>query len=117
MDELLEFTKQQAAKLDWGTGMESGSFTFKIEHPKSDTGWISLFTVWTGGKIRFRFRNIRNHAGADIADLYFQKLRVLPITKDWNKGDVVSASPGGALEKVFPDKKPSKCSNQQYSIS
>lgn len=105
MDELLEFTKQQDAKLDWGTGMESGSFTFKIEHPKSDTGWISLFTVWTGGKIRFRFRNIRNHAGADIADLYFQKLGVLPITKDWNKGDVASASPGGPLEKVFPDKK------------
>ena len=63
-------------------------------------------TVWTGDKIRFRFRNIRKHAGPEIANSYFQTLAVLPITKGWDKKEVVEAqSPGGTLEETFPDNK------------
>ena len=47
--ELLEFSKQEASKVDWGTGVGSGSFTFKLEHPKSDSGWLSVFTYLDGG--------------------------------------------------------------------
>ena len=104
LQSLLEFSKQHASVVDWGTGKESGSFTFKVDHPKSDSGRISLFTVWTGGTIRFRFRNISNHAGVEIAKVFLRKLSSMAVAKNWKTTEVLEQTPGGKLGEIFSDK-------------
>lgn len=104
VESILEFSKEHASLLDWGTGKESGSFTFKLDHPKSDTGRISLFTIWTSGNIRLRFKNIRKHAGDDVLNLYLNKLSALPIARNWGKKGQDSQSIKMSIEDAFPDK-------------
>lgn len=104
--ELYQFAREKADRVDFGTGQESGSFTFKLEHPKSKSGFIAIFTVWTRGTIRFRFGNIRNRAGEDTAELFFEKLSGLPFAKKWNKKETIqSYGPSATLEEAFPDRK------------
>lgn len=106
--EIYRFTKENADTIDFGTGHESGSFTFKLEYPQSKSGLIALFTVWTSGKIRFRFGNIRRRGDEKTAKLFFDKLSTLHFASKWDKKELVrdhGPSPSAALIEAFPDKK------------
>jgi hypothetical protein len=103
LEKLLNFTKGNSDKLDWGTGAESGSFTFKLQNPKSESDYISLFTVWTSGNIRFRFQNIRSRVGDDTAEMFREKLLFLPVAKRWKQDDIKRYGPGNKLGDAFPD--------------
>ena len=105
LEELLTFSKSNSDKLDWGTGAESGSFTFKLQNPKSESDYISFFTVWTSGRIRFRFQNIRARVGDDAAEMFRKKLLFLPVAKKWKQDDIKRYGPGNNLNEAFPDEK------------
>jgi len=96
---------EQIGKVDWGTGTESGSFTLKVEHPRSQKGLISLFTVWTSGEIRFRFGNMRNRVGQEEVERLHKKLSVLPFVKSWNKKEILMGyGPKHSCGEAFRDK-------------
>lgn len=103
LEKLYAYSKGNSDKLNWGTGTESGSFTFKIQNPQKESEWISLFTVWTGGQIRFRLANIRSHAGIEAAELFQKKLSFMPISKKWKQKDIESYGPANALDEAFPN--------------
>jgi hypothetical protein len=104
LENVYDFTLKNGI-LEWGTGGESGSFTFKFDHPNPKSGKISMFTVWTNGSIRFRFANISDRLGKKFAELYFDKLNVLPVAKKWNKDKVLEKyNPGEKLQEVLPNK-------------
>lgn len=105
LEKLQTFSKSNSDKLDWGTGAESGSFTFKIQNPKLESEYISLFTVWTGGRIRFRFQNIRARVGEDAAEMFRKKLLFLPVAKNWKQDDIKRYGPGNKINEAFPDAK------------
>jgi hypothetical protein len=105
LEKLYTYSKSNSDKLDWGTGAESGSFTFKIQNPKSELDYISLFTVSTSGSIRFRFQNIRTRVGDEVADMFRKKLLFLPVAKKWKQDDIVRYGPGNKLNEAFPDEK------------
>ena len=103
LEKLYDFSEKNADKLDWGTGGESGSFTFKLRNPESESDYISLFTVWTSGNIRFRFQNIRSRVGDDTAEVFRKKLLFLPVAKKWKQDDIRRYGPGNKLGDAFPD--------------
>ena len=105
LEKLEKFSRNNSDKLDWGTGAESGSFTFKLQNPKSESDYISLFTVWTSGSIRFRFQNIRARVGDDVAEMFRKKLLFLPVAKKWKQDDIKRYGPGNKLNEAFPDEK------------
>jgi hypothetical protein len=105
LERLHKFSESNSDKLDWGTGAESGSFTFKLHNAKSESDYISLFTVWTTGNIRFRFQNIRSRIGDDAAELFRGKLLFLPVAKNWKQNDIKRYGPGNKLNDAFPDEK------------
>ena len=91
-------------KVDWGTGAESGSFTLKVQHPKSQKGLISLITVWTDGGIRFRFGNMRNRVGQEEIERFCEKLSMLPFAKSWNKEEIlIGYGPKHSCAEAFPN--------------
>lgn len=102
LDNIYNFTKSNSDKLDWGTGTESGSFTFKLQNPKEGSDYISIFTVWTSGTIRFRFQNIRTRVGDDAAELFKNKLSILPVTKKWKQKDIIKYGPADPIREAFP---------------
>lgn len=102
LQDIYNFTTENA-ELDWGTGTKSGSFTYKFSHPSSKSGFISLFTVWTEGVIRFRYQNVKKNLGKDAADQYLNKLSILPISKNWKKEVLEKYGPSATLQEAFPD--------------
>jgi len=93
-------------KVDWGTGAESGSFTLKVQHPKSQKGLISLITVWTGGEIRFRFGNMRNRVGQEEVQRFCEKFSTLPFAKLWSRDEILNGyGPKHTCAQAFPDEK------------
>jgi len=105
LTELLGFTETNADKFSFGTGSESGSVTFKFKDNRAKSGLVSIFTIWSGGKIRFRFANIRNRIGDKYVNLYYQKLKNALPSKKWNENMLNEYSPGFLLKEVFLDKK------------
>ena len=105
LSELYDFTETYADKFSFGTGSESGSVTFKFTDNRAKSGLVSIFTIWSGGKIRFRFANIRNRIGEKYVNLYYQKLKKVLPSKKWNENILNDGSPGYLLKEIFIDKK------------
>ena len=105
LEKLEEFSGSNSDKMDWGTGADSGSFTFKLKNPKGEPEHISLFTVWTGGRIRFRFQNIRTRLGDEGVEVFQEKLMCLPVAKKWKQDDIKRYGPANKLDEAFPDEK------------
>jgi len=97
---------EKIGKVDWGTGSGSGSFTLKVEHPKSQKGLVSLLTVWTDGPIRFRFGNLRGRVGQEEVERFCKKLSVFPFAKSWQREQIMEGyGPKHTCAEVFPDEK------------
>ena len=97
---------ERIGKVDWGTGSGSGSFTLKVEHPKSQKGLVSLLTVWTDGPIRFRFGNLRGRVGQEEVERLRKKLSVFPFAKSWQREQIIEGyGPKHTCTEVFPDEK------------
>ena len=97
---------EKIGKVDSGTGSGSGSFTLKVEHPKSQKGLVSLLTVWTDGPIRFRFGNLRGRVGQEEVERFCKKLSVFPFAKSWQREQIMEGyGPKHTCAEVFPDEK------------
>lgn len=105
--DLYEFAKQNADVIEWGRGQEKGTFTFKLNHPDSKSGVISLIDVRSNGTITFRFGNITKRLGKEITASFFNKLQSVNFIKGLNKEGVLIKDwgTGGAIIEVLPDQK------------
>lgn len=105
--DLYEFSKQNADSIEWGTGQHKGSFTFKLNHPDSKSGVISLIDLRSNGRIIFRFGNLTKRLGKGIASKFFDALSPLPFIQRWDKGDASENDwgVGGPISEVLPDGK------------
>ena len=97
---------EKTGTVEWGTGGGSGSFTLKVQHPKSQKGLISLITVWKDGKIEFRLGNMRNRVGQEEVGKLCQKLHNLPFAKLWDIDEIENGyGPKHSCAQAFPDEK------------
>jgi len=102
---LYDFTKSNADVLDFGRGSESGSMTFKFKDDRAASGLVSIFTIWTGGSIRFRFANIKKRIGEENVKLYFNKLKGILPSQLWTEDALGGNGPAFSLNEIFKDEK------------
>ena len=57
--DIYDFAEKKADLLEFGTGKGTGSITFKFKDLRSKSGLVSVFTVYSDGRIQFRFANIK----------------------------------------------------------
>lgn len=105
LSELYDFTEKSADKLDFGTGSDSGSITYKFEDDRAKRGLVSIYTIWSRGTIRFRFDNMKKRIGEKNVRLYFNKLKNVIPPKNWNEKMLNTNGPAFFLSEIFKDKK------------
>ncbi len=77
--ELYDFTKENADSIYWGTGAETGSFTF---HKTKPTEIISIMSVYSDGLIYLNFGNMQDKGvRKDILESFRDKLNKIPSVK------------------------------------
>jgi len=69
---LLNFIKSNAPLYRWGTGVEVGSLTYRISYNDND---VTLFSIYTDGKISFSFAEIENKIGKDSLNDFLNMLK------------------------------------------
>ena len=72
IQDLLYFIKVNASFYRWGTGLEVGSLTYRIEYKDNN---ITLFSIYTDGKISFSFGEIEYKMGKDNLDHFLDILK------------------------------------------
>jgi len=90
-----------------GTGKETGSITYKFKDPRSKSGLVSVFTVYSDGFIQFRFANIKNRIGDKYSKIFDSMLSNIIHSKNWNENDVIGGKgfgPRMPLTEAFPSK-------------
>lgn len=105
LTDIYDFTEKKADLLELGTGKETGSITFKFKDPRSKSGLVSVFTVYSDGFIQFRFTNIKKRIGDKYSKIYDSMLSKTIHNKNWDDDDVISGKSFGPrilLEEAFP---------------
>ena len=105
LSELYNFAEKNADVLDFGTGNESGSMTFKFKDDRAKSGLVSIFTIWTSGSIRFRFANIKKRIGEEYVKLYYQKLKDIFPSQIWTEEIMDGNGPSFLLDEIFKNEK------------
>jgi len=72
VQDLLNFIKVNASLYKWGTGIEVGSLTYRIRYIDND---VTLFSIYTDGKISFSFGEIGYKMGKDNLDHFLDMLK------------------------------------------
>lgn len=106
--ELFEFTEKNADLLEFGTGKETGSITFKLKDPRSKSGLVSIFNIYTNGSIQFRFKNIKRCIGDKYVELLDAKISKVIQDKNWDKAEILNGKgfdPANTLQATFPNTK------------
>lgn len=105
--DLYDFTDKEPGLLELGTGKETGSITYKFKDPRSKSGLVSVFTVYSDGFIQFRFTNIKNRIGDKYSKIFDSMLSNIIHSKNWNENDVIGGKgfgPRMPLTEAFPSK-------------
>jgi hypothetical protein len=103
--DIYDFAKK-ADLLEFGTGKGTGSITFKFKDLRAKSGLVSVFTVYSDGRIQFRFANIRNRIGDKNTEIFNTMLAKIIHNKYWDENDARTGkiSPTILLEEAFPKK-------------
>ncbi|OGF74274.1 hypothetical protein A2W57_00775 [Candidatus Giovannonibacteria bacterium RIFCSPHIGHO2_02_43_16] len=105
LSELYKFSKENADSVEWGSGADKGTFTFKVI-PWEGENKASVFTVWSDGAVSFRFGNIQRKIDQNVADALYEKLKGYAGMKS---KEYMYSSKGFALriplQTAFPDQK------------
>jgi len=100
--DLFDFSDKSADLLELGTGLGTGSFTFKFKDPRAKSGLVSIFTVWSKGLIEFRYQNIVNRLGEKYSDLFHSELsKIMNIKYDTKSIRLIEAFPNADVLKQF----------------
>lgn len=104
--DIYDFAEKKADLLEFGTGKGTGSITFKFKDLRSKSGLVSVFTVYSDGRIQFRFANIRNRIGDKNTEIFNTMLSKIIHNKNWDENDARAGniSPTILLEEAFPQK-------------
>jgi hypothetical protein len=77
--QLLEFCGEAADRTWWGHGKETGSFTF---HLVKEGQTVSIFSVFSDGRLQVNFGWLRERAPADVLISYRDRLHAIPTLKN-----------------------------------
>jgi hypothetical protein len=69
LGDFYEFTEKNADILEFGTGRETGSITYKFKDPRSKSGLVSLITIYSTGGTHIRSSNIKRCIGEKYSKL------------------------------------------------
>jgi len=69
---LLEFCEEQASRVFWGMGKQTGSFTF---HYLKDARSYSMFSVYTDGKLAINFGWLREAVPPNLLTAFWKSLQ------------------------------------------
>jgi hypothetical protein len=98
--ELFEWSRDKADRVWFGTGKETGSFTF---HYFKDGATVSVFTVYTNGKLMLNYGWLLPQLGPDTMKELHEKIIAIPtfrhIPAEFSKWPYL------VLEEAFPSKK------------
>jgi len=105
LSDILDFA-EKADLPEFGTGEGTGSITFKFKDLRSKSGLVSVFTVYSDGRIQFRFANIKNSIGDKYSEIFNAMLLKIIPNKNWDENDARAGkiSPTIVLEEAFPKK-------------
>lgn len=99
--DLFDFSEKNAL-LELGTGSGTGSFTFKVKDSRAKSGLVSIFTVWSKGKIEFRYENIKRRLGEKYSDLLYSSLsKIMNIKYDTKSVQLKDALPNMDILRSF----------------
>jgi hypothetical protein len=102
MRELLRFCDEEATRTWWGVGRETGSFT---HHVMKEGKAISIYTVFSDGRIQFNFGWLRLRVPDSTLAYYRDSLRAIPglkslsVREDFNHFPAVRVSKALATEE------------------
>jgi hypothetical protein len=92
LSEFYEFTEQHADVLEFGTGRETGSITYKFKDPRSKSGLVSLITIYSTGGTHIRIGNIKRCIGEKyskfLESTLFEKLAIKNFEKSKPFGEI-----------------------------
>ena len=120
--DLYEFGRTEMTELDYGTGHDVGRAYFKLEYPKAKSGFITIFSLKSDGRLKPSFWGILNQVpgkeGEQIVKIWRNKLSTLSAIQKWyertdkeikegKRGSRIGGFPGKnmAFREAFPDKK------------
>ena len=95
---LLEFCGEAAHRTWWGHGKETGSFTF---HLLKEGQTISIFSVFTDGKLQLNFGWLKGRVSDDVLARYRDGLRSIPPFRDLAVKSDFNHWPTVKITKVF----------------
>jgi len=98
MRELLRFCEEQATRTWWGGGKETGSFT---HHVMREGKAISIYTVFSDGRIQFNFGWLRSRVPDRTLVYYRDGLRAIPNLKGLSVREDFNQWPTVRVSKAF----------------
>ena len=98
MRDLLEFGEQEATRIYWGRGKETGSFTF---HFLRNDKVYSLFTVLSDGRIQINFGWLREKLEPSLLKRYRDSLLAIDGFSKLNVREDYKSWPTLKVEKAF----------------
>ncbi len=104
LSELLDFIIKNPDH-DFGKGKESGRILFRIKAEHSKSILVTIFVLWTNGKIRFRFNEIKLNIGEESLKLYFNKLKDVLPPQIWTEEILKQDTPSFAVNELFTNEK------------
>jgi len=97
---LLEFCGEAAYRTWWGHGKDTGSFTF---HVMKEGQTISIFTVFSDGRLQLNFGWLRGKVPDAVLGLYRDGLHAISSFKDLKVKDDFNQWPTVKISRAFAD--------------
>jgi hypothetical protein len=101
MHDLLAFSEVEASKIYWGTGKETGSFTF---HHLQDDVTYSLFSVRSDGRIQINFGWLTEKLSVETIAQYWDGLKGIGRLRELTVKENYYCWPSIKLVNAFPNK-------------
>lgn len=97
--ELLELAEAVGDRVFWGTGKDTGSFTL---HFSLAGKVVSLYTVWSNGRIQLNYGWMRDRVPNDVLDELVRRMRDIPGFRTFKVAEDRRSWPTTDLARAFP---------------
>jgi hypothetical protein len=96
---LYELCGDEASHIYWGTGKQTGSFTF---HYTKDNRNYSLFSVYTEGRLGINFGWFRENVPLELVAAFWNQLQGIGRLATMHVREDFKSWPNGKLNDLFP---------------